>query len=303
VRNYPDTKKDCFKMVKKYLKLIGHITYDRKLVLRSSYLVERSSQINKTTEGDLSMIFLDKNNHEIQKSFLVVKPYNLPKNPKSSLAVRGKVSLPEGVKEILFFYRDEIIYKMKVGDAIPEFKIDWGVLSSGDMVDGRKTFTWTQIKRGASLRYFFEYSIDNGKKWFRVSPMLDKKSYEVDFDALPGGDSCKIGIVATDGVLTKRLESNSFHVRVKPCRPILLSPTDGGIFKLGSPITFIGQGFYLEENLPESTNVFWSSSIDGNLAQGKIITVRNLSRGIHTITLTTGIEKRSSQKNIKITIE
>jgi hypothetical protein len=90
---------------------------------------------------------------------------------------------------------------------------------------------------------------------------------------------------------------------VKPCRAIIFSPRDGGTFPAGEHVALHGQGFYLEDNLPETRALLWSSSRDGELGRGMAVDAPSLSPGEHEITLAAGHEGRTGAATVKIYVE
>jgi hypothetical protein len=124
----------------------------------------------------------------------------------------------------------------------------------------------------------------------------------VDFDLLPGGDRCRIGVLATDGVNTIVAESPSFAVPVKPCRAMILAPEDGSSFAIGELVLLQGQGYYLEEQQAETEELVWTSSQAGELGRGMTVEVKGLSPGLHRITLRAGTGERAGEASISIGI-
>jgi DNA-binding beta-propeller fold protein YncE len=83
---------------------------------------------------------------------------------------------------------------------------------------------------------------------------------------------------------------------------IIISPADGGKFKEGESIDFIGLATDPEDGvLPDST-LIWKSNLDGEIGIGKGFRKSNLSIGIHTIELI-GKDSQNEEAVFLITIE
>jgi hypothetical protein len=123
----------------------------------------------------------------------------------------------------------------------------------------------------------------------------------VDFEQLPGGEACRVGVIATDGVNTVELDSEPFRVAVKGCVAIILGPADGAALASDEPVWFQGQGFHIEEGRPETEHLGWTSSIDGDLGSDPLFE-RTLSPGKHVITLTTGAEEPRRPATITVDV-
>jgi hypothetical protein len=231
---------------------------------------------------------------------------NLPE-----LAVRGNIPFPAATsivrfywenKPIQFYWKDNPILmdELMVSKGKPQIEIKWDAPNS---VVGKHTITWIgSHPQDQHLQYFLRYSHDGGNTWQRVGWRTDESRQDIDFDQLPGGESCKVAVVATDGVNTAISESKSFSVPIKPCISIILSPAKGDQFVPDKPVLLRGQGFDMENNTAETEALFWTSSIDGDLGKGMLIEVPRLSIGSHSITLRAGTGVRAGISTIPIQV-
>ena len=144
------------------------------------------------------------------------------------------------------------------------------------------------------------YSNTDGADWHFLSFTIQEPVYEVDFDRLPGGTRCQVGVVASDGVNTVLTATRSFPVPTKPCQALILAPEEGATVGAGETVTLQGQGYYLEEREPELEQLDWSSSVDGALGTGPVLDVA-LSPGTHQITLRAGTRERRCEATVGVT--
>jgi len=80
----------------------------------------------------------------------------------------------------------------------------------------------------------------------------------------------------------------SVNISVGSTIPVatITGPTDGSTFDVGSTITFTGSALDVEDGALSGSALAWTSDRDGQIGVGTLITVNDLSVGMHTITLT-----------------
>ncbi|MBF0226448.1 MAG: hypothetical protein HQK76_13415 [Desulfobacterales bacterium] len=84
---------------------------------------------------------------------------------------------------------------------------------------------------------------------------------------------------------------------------IIKSPKDGSVFKENDVITFSSLVTDVDEGILAGDSIVWESSIDGEIGKGDLFITKDLSPGIHTITLTaTNISNVSSKLSVTITV-
>jgi hypothetical protein len=232
------------------------------------------------------------------------------------LAVRGNIPFPSTTRIVKFYWKNNpipipfywkgnpiVMNELKVSEEKPQIEITWHV-EPNSVVVGKHTITWKKIHPpDQHLQYFLRYSHDKGNNiWQRVGWRTAELGQDIDFDQLPGGESCKVAVVATDGVNTAIAETESFKVPIKPCISMILSPVEGDQFAPDKPLLLRGQGFDMENNTAETEALFWTSSIDGELGKGMLVEVPRLSIGSHSITLTAGTGTRAGKATIPIQV-
>ena len=137
------------------------------------------------------------------------------------------------------------------------------------------------------LHYTVDYSPDSGSTWLPpiAIDLVDEK-YLCDTSDLQGSKEGLIRVTATDGVNTGRDISNDvFTVPGKRPEVSIVNPTKGTLITEGNNIKLIGSGYDLEEGMLNDSALTWTSSLNGVLGHGENIETRNLTRGVHSITL------------------
>ncbi|KAF5436918.1 Serine protease, subtilase family [Candidatus Methanophagaceae archaeon] len=137
------------------------------------------------------------------------------------------------------------------------------------------------------LHYIVEYSPDNGNTWRGIAHDLEETNeYPCDTSCLPGSTEGLIRVTASDGVNSGRdISDGTFIVPEKGPEVSISNPTNGTLVPEGSNISFSGAGNDLEGGELDDSVLTWRSNINGELGIGKELQIRNLTRGVHTITL------------------
>lgn len=288
-----------------YLRVIGRLYPDNRLVLRPGYLTENPANSQEDPDSPLAAELYDKEGKLLLHYRVPARPYCADGQILSELAVRGKIPFPATTR-VVRFYRDRVmLHEITVSEDKPVVKLNWVPPKS---IKGKQGITWTaQHPQQQPMQFFLRYTHTNGKTWqrigWRITETATETAQEVNFDELPGSTQCRIAVVATDGANTVTVESKTFSVPVKPCRAMILAPEDGATLGSDEPVLMRGQGFYLEENKAETEALIWTSSKDGELGRGMTVQIPKLSPGSHRITLTASIGKRAGKATVSIQID
>jgi hypothetical protein len=285
----------------RYLRVIGRLTADNRLVLRPSYLSDRPRHPEPRRQSGLLAELFDDGGRLLLRHPLRVQPMCGDGQPLGSLAVRGWVPFPAATRLIRFSHEGLSLEEVRVSERGPEIRLAWGPPPEPA---GRERIAWEAAHpEGRALQFFARYTHTDGQRWLRLGWRTDAREAEVDFDQLPGGDRCRVAVVATDGVNTTTAESGTFRVRVKPCRAMIFAPDEGATAVVGAPVLLRGQGYYLEEARPETEALTWTSSRDGDIGAGTLLAWSPRAPGEHRVTLAAGIGERQGTTAITIHVE
>ncbi|WP_156338688.1 hypothetical protein [Chondromyces crocatus] len=279
----------------RFWRVTGILSAHDQLELRLGYLSEESDGAQEEPESKLAAKL-----YGMSGELLLTHPLSVRTcGGGRTRMVRGAIPFPSATRVIRFEYGGRTIEEVAVPAAGPEVELTW---HPTERVRGKAHVTWRgEHPLGLKLDYFLRYSHTNGVTWSPISLRTSADHQEIDFDQLPGGERCRLAVMATDGVNTRLARSSPFAVAVKPCRTMILEPSAPITAPAGTPIALRGQGLWLEEGRPELAQLSWQSSIDGPLGDGDRIETL-LSAGMHQITLTAGDGDRAGTSGVTIEI-
>ena len=283
-----------------YLRLIGHIRQDNRVVLQPSYLTKSPRFAEDRSSSPVTAELLDDDGKLLLRHGLSAEPYFVNAGTSDVLALRADLPFPSGTRLVRLLRKEVVIEEIEVSKRAPKVELTW---SPPPKAEGEVKIGWKgSHAEKRPLAYFLRYAYDGGETWRRIGRCTKDSSQVVDFDQLPGGKRCRLALLATDGVNTTVVKSKAFSVSIKPCVALILAPADGTAVAAGSPLLLEGQGFWLEEARPELEHLAWHSSRDGALGQGRSLVTADLSSGSHEITLTAGRGKRAGTASITLRV-
>jgi hypothetical protein len=197
-----------------------------------------------------------------------------------------RIAFPSGTEAFLIKHQDLLLAEIPVSPNPPDITLlspnggeNWGsnedqrIIWSGSDPDGDQ------------IKYRVLYS-PNGNDWITLAANILSNQLTVDTEGLPGSESARIEVVATDGVNTSFDESDApFAVSSKAPIAFIKSPEEGASIPFGNAFYLNGLGYDAEDGTLGETAFQWQSNKDGYLGAGSLLLVRP-SYGEHTITLT-----------------
>ena len=137
---------------------------------------------------------------------------------------------------------------------------------------------------GNPLHYMVRYRPNEGDEWQTLATDWTTAELAVDLADLPGGETARVQVLASDGFNTGEAISPAFVVPGKPPQAQILMPQDGTVIEEGERLILRGAGSDLEGEL-ENAAFAWTSDRDGWLGAGRRFETTALSPGPHVITL------------------
>ena len=135
---------------------------------------------------------------------------------------------------------------------------------------------------GDALTYSLHYQCDNTSFWFLLASDILENNYTFDASGLPGGESCVVRVMASDGFNTAEIVTDPFFVLPKVADVhIFVEETP---YDAESAILLKGMASDPEDGILPNESLRWFSDIDGELGVGSAISVM-LSPGTHNLTL------------------
>jgi len=212
------------------------------------------------------------------------------------------IPYPDGTSAIVIKKGDDILKEVRKTPNAPTVTVEYP--NGGEAIDGEVEIQWrAEDLDGDNLYYSVLYSYDGGETWIADALELNETSYTLDVSKLPGGNKCKIRIIATDGFNTAIDDSdNFFSVTDKPPLASIDSLSEGDTYQLGEEVKLQATAYDLEDGFTD-LNIEWSSNIDGILGYGEELHLTELSPGRHIITLrVTDSTGKPMEKRIAINI-
>jgi hypothetical protein len=280
------------------LRIFGRLYDDNRLVLRPCYTLDRLQSMHTTEPAMLYAELLDKDENVLVREPITARPYS----EGSAFAVRGSVTLPEQAALLVITRVDASglapveLARLDVPSSAPAVQIEQ---SPSGAVDGSHRIAWTVDGDPQPVEYLIDYSHDDGSTWFPIGHRTTAFETSVDVDVMPGGDRCRVSVTATNGMRSRTVISEPFHVQRKPCSALIQQPIDGTTVSSG--LLLKGNGWWLEESRVEIESLVWRSDVDGDLGKGSMLDVR-LTPGRHCLTLSAGSGKRRGTKSVHIDV-
>jgi hypothetical protein len=135
---------------------------------------------------------------------------------------------------------------------------------------------------GDALTYSLHYQCDDTSFWFPLASDISENNYTFDASGLPGGESCVVRVMASDGFNTAEIVTDPFFVLPKVADVhIFVEETP---YEAGSVILLRGMASDLEDGVIPDEGLLWTSDIDGELGSGSALPVL-LSLGTHLVSL------------------
>jgi len=202
----------------------------------------------------------------------------------------------DGTARVVVRYQGTIVAERPVSANGPTVQITYP--NGGENLSGPSVnVTWTaNDPDGDPLVYALLYSADAGATWQTLVTGLTQTGHTVDLSELPGSDQALFKVIASDGVNTGQDQSDvTFRVARKAPAAFIIAPDEGARFLPEQQVMLAGEGYDPEDgNLPDA-GLSWSSDRQGNLGNGRQLSVSGLQVGRHVITL----QARDSDGQIK----
>ena len=200
--------------------------------------------------------------------------------PGDSAIFSHQVPFKPGTASVVILEGTQIIGELSRSSYSPEVQL----VSQPVFVDETSvSISWTGSDLDNDpLTYGLHYQCDDPTFWFTLAADLTETNYSIDTTGLPGGENCKVSVMASDGFNTAETLSDSFGVQEKiPEVRILNEET---VFPAGEQVYLHGAALDLEDGIIPNESLTWISNVDGELGVGSAIFVL-LSPGTHNLTL------------------
>lgn len=179
--------------------------------------------------------------------------------------------------------------------------------AGGALPGSRFSLAWTASDAdGDALRYYLRYSPDGSQRFVPIATGIVESTLDVDLQRLPALIAGRglFELLVSDGFHTTRVRTAPLgalaaggHAGVfggqlgatlggSPPMAYIVSPDTATSVLEGATVVLHGSSWDLDDNGLGGASLQWSSSLDGSLGQGRLLSVATLSPGAHVITLT-----------------
>jgi hypothetical protein len=135
------------------------------------------------------------------------------------------------------------------------------------------------------LRFAVRYTAD-GEHWRAVHVGLEQSKAVLDLEQLPGGDSCRVQVVAYAGLRTSVVETTSFAVPRKPRQAYIVAPSSELTIGVGDNVACVGGGFSPCFGSTSPLDGIWTTKKLGVFGRGQRAIAHALPVGHHELRLT-----------------
>ncbi len=213
------------------------------------------------------------------------------------------IELPYSAKANRLILSDgrQEIYRLERSDHPPQVRVEQP--GDGKPVDGTVTASWKGSDAdGDALTYHVYYSQD-GTDWKPLALFWKDTTLPLDGAYLPGSETARLRVVASDGLNVTAAESPAFQVPRHAPR-VSMAPFDPQeSWYEATPGLLAASAMDIEDGALPDTAYAWSSDRDGALGQGSSL-FAGLSIGMHQVTVTvTDADGQQGSASASLTVQ
>jgi subtilase family serine protease len=277
---------------KDYILVSGTLNpVDNEVIFNPFYELTNFNGAYQPGEGNYSMELRDNQStvlltHSFELSYPIGDVMFAEGEPEGEIGFFVEIiPYPPETKTLVLKHNSTELASITVSDHAPNVTVISP--NGGETLSCVTNITWLASDLdGDKLHYIVEYSPDNGSTWETLAINFNDTRYPLNTDYIQGTTEGLIRITASDGVNTGTDVSGAvFTVLEKPPEVCIVNPINGTTVTEGSHISFSGAGYDLEDGMLNDSTLTWISDQNGILGTGGNLWTRNLTRGVHTITL------------------
>lgn len=225
---------------------------------------------------------------------VVLADYPFTPNADADAAISGTAALPLSFGQVVPFVAGtrevRIVDTLGGGAVLASKPVSSNAPTVGNVVaqggpDSSIALTWSASDiDGDALTFDVMVARNGGTSLQPFALGLTGTGTTLDTSTLGGGDVA-FRVVASDGLLTARADSNTVTLANRPPQPRVLSPGNGEHVTLGQSVNLEGVAKDFQDGTIADANLAWSSA-QGALGTGARISVASLPLGANVLTLT-----------------
>jgi hypothetical protein len=193
----------------------------------------------------------------------------------------------EDLKTVTLLDKENVLATRSAQPGAPVLHVVSPGESASWAATGTVEITWTAMDAPSDqLTFKVFYSHNSGETWRILGSGLHENHLLVFLDDLPGGDkSCRVRVVATDGINQGEDASGLFSKARQGPLVNIVSPATVRLFKQGENIRFEGSVSDLEDGAVPPEQITWRSSQVGVIGHGAAFSTARLAPGMHQVKL------------------
>jgi hypothetical protein len=256
---------------------------DNRVVVRSSFRFKCKGLISDDASSGVWCDLLDANGKTLASyPCQISDAYQTLSDPY--LDFHQTIPLPRSTRAIAIRRQEAVVATLPLSEEAPKL-----ALKTPRRTRGKRDLMrleWQSDHAGDSPTCLVRYSNDGGKSWRAVAAGMTDAKCLLDLEMLPGGEDCRVQVMATAGLASTIVEQAIGAVPQKLRQARIVSPTPGAVLKRGESICLCGGAYSPDFGMAPFDDLSWKSDGDSVLGTGPELTIFELKPGNHQFTLT-----------------
>jgi hypothetical protein len=289
-----------------FLRLRGRLRANGELVLRPGYLVTERRDVSARGPWLLVAEVRSPSGELLSRTPLTVRIYcsdGSQSGPTGSLSMYGDLPVTEQASRIEIIKLDPSgrepvrVATIEMARSAPSIRL---IDVPQGHVSGEHVLRWDAGGDPPPVQFRVRYSHDDGRTWHLMARPTAEREVTVNFDEFPGGEQCRVAVLATNGTRSTEAISPPFSVAEKSCRALIQQPPPNARLD-AAEVVLLGNGWWLESMSAELEELEWTSDRQGALGRGRTVRVA-LAPGHHVITLRAGRGPRAGEASVEVDV-
>jgi hypothetical protein len=248
-------------------------------------VIQQANQLPLPTPGDWTIVLVGPGGDLASYPFMPQELTDAESSPGRPATVAEIVPWVDGATRLELRYGSQVVDARNASANAPVVTIT--APQTGQQVgDGPLTISWTGSDADNDpLTYSVLYSHDGGVDWTPLTTAFVGQQFSIETSQLAGGTTSRIRVIASDGLRSGVATTGNFTVPTKAPEVQITAPAANATFFPAQQVVFEGSAYDREDGELSGASLVWSSSKDGQLGTGSIVSTVNLTTGTHEITL------------------
>ncbi|MGB1252366.1 MAG: cadherin-like domain-containing protein [Candidatus Promineifilaceae bacterium] len=247
--------------------------------ITSAFTFTETTTVNMNESGNFRLVLFDQHGFMTDVRYFDVPTISDPSVVTAHQPYAFLFTKPPKLGAIRLYYGGTLLAET-VPSTTPAVEITAPIPST--MPTDSFALTWDGV---IGQRYVVRFSADSGNTWTLLTPPITTTTYTLDLTTVAGTTAGLLEVVASNSLHSAISRSQPFTVTTKAPQVAIYAPATAQRFGPTEIITLSGNAFDFEDGSFTDAQLTWISNRDGVLGNGQTLATRDLSPGIHTITL------------------